>query len=170
MERWLRISVDVIALAVGVVVLVVVGIRYFAPAPTVPAADQLADQLVGAYIDESAVDVDFAARSRTLLMMLQSDCVYCQQSMPFYRHLLGLQDRADVQTVVVAPPPDTDIGAYLAAEEIVPDFISIVDFSLLPLPVTPTLLLVDTNRRVTHTWVGLLDLTQQAQVVAAVFR
>ena len=100
--------------------------------------------------------------------MLQSECGYCQQSIPFYRRLLE-HDTADVQIVVAAPPHDTGIEDYLASEWVNPDAVVFVEGGVLPVSGTPTLLLVDSEGLVTHAWIGLLDAGREAEVIDALF-
>ena len=101
-------------------------------------------------------------------MVLQSDCSYCQESMPFYRRLLE-HDRADVHVVVAAPPTDTGIGNYLASEGVNPDSVVLLESSVLSVPGTPALLVVGSDGAVTHYWIGLLDTDREVEVVEALF-
>ena len=88
---------DIVTIVVGVVVLGVLGIRYLAPVPA-PTPVRL----------DASVGVDFAAGAPTLIMALSEDCVFCRESMPFYRRLLE-QDTDTVQIVVAGPANEPDI-------------------------------------------------------------
>ena len=101
-------------------------------------------------------------------MVLQSDCGFCQESMPFYRRLLE-RDHEDLGIVVAAPPSDRVIGDYLASEGVNPDSIVFVDLSELSVPGTPTLLLADDEGQVMRAWVGLLNAEREAELIATVF-
>jgi hypothetical protein len=110
--------------------------------------------------------VDFGAAPQTLIMALRSDCVFCQESMPFYRRLLA-RDTVGTQVVVAAPARDVGINAYLASQAVVPDAILLVPPGGLPLYGTPSLIMVDPSGAVIDAWIGLLDAEQEAEVLAA---
>ena len=126
------------------------------------------DDSVDVRMDES-LGIDFSTRPQTLLMVLDSECPFCQDSMPFYRRLTG-QDTPETQIVVIAPTSDTRIEEYLASEGVAPDAIVLTDNDRLPVPGTPTLLLADSNGVVTHSWVGRLGPDSETAVTEAVFR
>ena len=134
MHRMIRTAGDVVTVLVGVLVLGVIVLRSFPPAPALPM------ELVDVRIDES-VGIDFSTRAQTLVMVLDSECPFCQDSMPLYRRLTE-RDAPKTQIVVVAPPSDTRIDEYLAGEGVTPDAIVFADNEQLPVPGTPTLLLV----------------------------
>lgn len=168
MDRVLGLLADALIVVVAVVVLGVIGIRYtsFLGTPTdfrTPGA-----QAVGERLDSVTVGIDFGAGAKTLVMALDSDCVFCQQSMPFYRRLLEA-DRADTQIVVATSPDDRAIIDYLATERVNPDTVVFVEPGTLPVPGTPTLLLVDDQGLITHAWVGLLDDYREAEVISSIF-
>jgi len=158
MDRWLQRAADVVAIVVGLVLVAVVVSPFLAgdDRPTIPIDVRL------------DIDVDFVSHSRTLVMALDSECVFCAESMPFYRRLVGIA-RPSVQIVVAALPSDTGIKAYLASEGLKPDDIVFVsEGDVLPVTGTPTLLLADHNGVVTHAWVGLLSAAGEAEVVTYV--
>lgn len=160
MERLLRSVADGMIILVGVVVLGVIGIRYL------PFLQPPTEQAVGTRLDPATVGIDFGAGQKTLIMALQSDCGFCQQSMPFYRRLLG-EDAAATQVVIAVPPHDDGIRDYLASERVKPDVIAFVERGALPVAGTPTLLLVDSQGLITHAWVGLLNDAGEAEVMGA---
>lgn len=122
----------------------------------------------GVRLDDQSTGIDFAEGKQTLIMVLQSDCTFCHQSMSFYRRLLE-HDRNDVQIVVAAPPHDSGLGDYLTSESIEPDSVVFVDSGVIPATGTPTLLLVDGDGLVMHTWIGLLNAERETEVFEALF-
>ena len=119
-------------------------------------------------IEESLTGIDFSVAPRTLIIALQTDCQFCQESMPFYRRLLE-RDTSDVQMVVAAPSTDRGIGDYLASENIVPDSIVFVGPTSLPVSGTPTLLLADPEGVVTHLWLGQMAVESEAEIFEVLF-
>lgn len=156
---WSQRLADYTTIVVGLVILVVLGERFFSggsPEPLLPVQTHL----------DASVGVDFAAAEQTLVMVLQSDCPYCEQSLPFYRSLKSLpRESDDLQIVIVAPPGDHNIEAY--REIIQPDAVVFVDPLGLPVTGTPTLLLVDRDGVIEAAWMGLLDQSREAEVLAA---
>lgn len=148
---------DGATIAVAVVILALTWSQ-FRPSGT---ADLSESDLVGF----RAGDV-FDLNGRTLLMVLRSDCRFCQQSMPFYRRLLE-RSRQGVEIVVAAPASDTGIAGYLESEGVAPDSVVLVQPGTLPVQGTPSLLLVDDGGGVTQAWVGLLDTAREASVLDA---
>ena len=156
----MRRAADAVTILVGVVALFVIVGRSLPPeVPTLDVVEQ--------HLDPSIVDVDFATAEATLIMVLRSDCPYCQESMPFYRRLLE-RNTADLQVVVAAPTRDTGINDYLASEGVNPDSVVLVEEGALPVPGTPTLLLVDGEGLVTHAWIRLLNAEREEEVIEAV--
>lgn len=169
MERVLRYLADGMIVLVGVVVLVVIGIRYTSFFSVTGRVFQPSvEQAVGEQLDPATVGIDFEAGARTLIMVLHSDCQFCQQSMPFYRRVLEF-DTADTQVVVATSHDDNGIDDYLASERVEPDALVFVEPRKLPVAGTPTLLLVDGQGLITHAWIGLLNGDREAEVISALF-
>lgn len=95
----------------------------------------------------------------TLLMLVQSRCPYCTESMPFYRSLITDARRAGTQVAFVAVSLDPIVigQAYLAEHGVTPD-------AVVPYPETgrvrfggtPTLVAVNRELRVIGVWEGKL--------------
>ena len=160
----LRRLTDIVVLVLGLSLLLVVVGRYL---PFTFRTWQVPD----AYIEDVFIDassgVDFSAAPKTLVLVLRSDCVFCQESMPFYRRLLSDRDAADVQVVVAAPPFDTQIGEYLESERVYADSVVFVAADALPVSGTPTLLMVDNTGLITHAWLGQLNAEREQEVLSA---
>ena len=146
---------DGFTIVVAVVILGVIGARFI---PNERAPVSIAD----ATIDGQAVGIDFAAAERTLVMVLQSDCPFCERSVPFYERL---PRGGAAQIVIAAPLGDTDIESYRKLIE--PDELVFVEPGTLPVSGTPTLLLVDGEGRVDAAWIGVLDSEREAEVLDA---
>ena len=166
--RRVSLLADVVLIAVGLIVAGTLLSRPSTPAGAIPT-ELLSeeDSFVG---QPYAFDqVDWTAAERTLVLSLDSECVFCTESIPFYRRVQAYDD-ADVQIVVVAPFYDQEMKDYLAAQDLQPDQVVIVnELNALPDSGTPTLLLVDRNGFVTHAWIGLLSSDREKEVLAAVF-
>lgn len=127
-------------------------------------------EVVSSRVRESA-DIDFSAAARTLLVVLQRPCRYCDDSLPLYRRLEArAAGRNEVRIVVVAPPRNRGIDDYLASEGFEPDAVVFADPERFPVSGTPALMVVDGEGLLTHSWIGLLDAGQEAEVFAVLFR
>ena len=114
-------------------------------------------------------DIDFSAAARTLLLALQRPCRFCDDSVPFYRRLAArAAGRSDVRIVVVAPPRNRRIGDYLESRGFEPNAVVLAE--RFPVRGTPSLLAVDAEGSLTHMWAGLLDASQEADVLDVVFQ
>ena len=78
MDRLVQRAGDVVTILVGVVLLIMVASRFFAP-------DNEPINPVDVHLDTESVGIDFASHSRTLIMALDSECVYCAESMRWRR-------------------------------------------------------------------------------------
>ena len=152
MKRRLQWTADALTIVVGLAIVAVLAGRFFdRPEPLTPGQ-----------IDGAAVGVDFTAASRTLMMVVQSDCRYCEQSKPFYERL---PRSGDLQVIIAAPPGDLGIDSY--RELVRPDDIVFVGPGELPVSATPTLLLVNGEGVVESAWIGLLNGQREAEVIEA---
>lgn len=164
---------DVVLIAVGLTVAGMLLSRSSTPpatAPTIPL-ELLSeeDRFVGKLY---AFDqVDWTAAEHTLVLSLDSECMFCTESIPFYRRVQTHDGvTSDVQIVVVAPFYDLEMEDYLVEQGLQPDEVVMVnELNTLPDSGTPTLLLVDRDGLVTHAWIGLLSSDREEEVLTAVF-
>jgi hypothetical protein len=107
---------------------------------------------------------------RTLVLALRNGCHYCEDSMPFYRKLVGLAQSRQTNVNLLAVFPD---DAQIASQEIKSEGLSMDVSSGVPLAGldvsgTPTLILADNGGRVLKDWVGELSASQEDQVLEAI--
>lgn len=98
-------------------------------------------------------DIDFAGAPRTVLVFVSSNCRYCTESMPFYRRLTGLR-KAPI--IVVGYQPADVLRAYVNSQGVFPDAVVSATPSTLAVSGSPTVIIVDSSRRVVAVWRGLL--------------
>ncbi len=106
---------------------------------------------------------------RTLFVMLQPNCGYCNESMPFYKRLIDQRNQKGSNVKVVAavgqPAAEAEEAQKLAAAGVQPDGLTTVDFAAAKVPGTPALLLVDNQGEVLDVWVGKLDEDKEEEVL-----
>lgn len=118
-----------------------------------------------------ALALEYKTHSRTLILALDKDCVYCARSAGFYKQLLDLQARGETNTQLIAALPNDNWEAkqYLRKEglERLP-FLSNAKLDQLKITALPTLILVDRMGAVLESWSGQLDDERQEQVLEAI--
>ena len=106
----------------------------------------------------------------TLVLAIRVGCHYCEDSLPFYRRLITLEQSHETQAHILAVFPDDQssiqnaYGSDLAGIQVVPS----VNFRKFGVVGTPTLALVDAAGLVRQVWAGELSFEGQAAVLEAV--
>ncbi len=111
----------------------------------------------------------FESARQTLLMVMDSNCRYCTESMPFYRRLLeaNAKGAAGTRTVAIGTEPVETIQAYLRSHGVTIEAIADAEKQL-KVAGTPTLLLVDNAGRVSQMWRGRLSEAGERDVFSRV--
>lgn len=114
--------------------------------------------------------VDFSKSDRTLLLVLDSRCTYCTDSVPFYRTLVEQRaiHPARARLVAVGFESAATLTSYLNEHAVRVDDVAHVTPDILRGTGTPSLLLVDRHGRVEAFWVGLLQADKQAEVLRSI--
>jgi hypothetical protein len=112
--------------------------------------------------------VDADNQEGTLLIVISSSCRYCLESLPFYRALLSARDNRRTRLGIVIASFDsvTDITRMLADGAVRPDAVVTLDRQgPIRVRMTPTIVHLDRQRRVLHTWEGELPHGREAVVL-----
>lgn len=115
-----------------------------------------------------AIAVSPDPHSRVLLMFVNSHCQYCTASMSFYQQLVKARDdRANPMRLIALSRERVDVlQSYLAAHGVRADgYLSIGEHTADKLALTPTLLLVDSERTIQRVWTGRLNEAAQREVL-----
>lgn len=114
--------------------------------------------------------VDYGASDHTLLIVIQTGCGFCTDSLPFYRRLITDRDarRANVRIIAVVPESDTSAPTYLDSEGVRPDGLAFFRKGGLRIQGTPTLLFLDRFGTLSAKWEGQLSQSGQTQLLNAV--
>jgi hypothetical protein len=104
----------------------------------------------------------------TLVIAVRDDCVYCERSYPFYRHLQSLEhdNQLKAHILIVTPDDSTRAAALLSSQGITSQAITDTPLSNMKVSSTPTLLLVDANGRLLQSWIGELDASRSDALIA----
>lgn len=100
----------------------------------------------------------------TLVLALQKNCRYCEESFAFYRRLRDQRSGDQPRMLAVVPDDKTEVARYLLAQGVVVDDVINTALSDIKVSVTPTLFFVDQSGSVRDVWVGKLDESKEAEV------
>jgi thioredoxin-related protein len=148
--------VILMALAVGGAVLTRYAASYHVPR-SVAAGDRLA----------RVQGLDWSQHRRTLLLVLNTGCHFCQDSVPFYQKLIQARrhDTDGIDVVAVFPNEVEMVRQFTREENLAIRSVPGVPLDKLGVNATPTLILVNQEGRVQQSWVGVLTARQEIEVL-----
>lgn len=105
----------------------------------------------------------------TLILALKKGCHFCEDSMPFYRRLLAMQEAGQLSAHMVAVFPDNpaDVNEIMGLQKLSFPAFSSVHLDAFQVGGTPTLILVDQNGRIVKPWVGKQDIAGENDIIHA---
>jgi hypothetical protein len=150
-----------IAIIVGVAVFIVIAVRgnMFRHATSPKAAGP--STLVGTKV--SLPGVQFPQNQDSLLMVVSTQCHFCQDSLPFYQKLIPAV-KSKVNVIAVLPQAKAEAEAWLSKSGITGTQIASASPGSIGVTGTPTLLQIDSSGKVKAAWLGRLDESAQQQV------
>ena len=155
-----NIGIIVVAILLGVVLIN----RYLLPSSPKPEAVEAARIKPGMKLSLSGVN--WEQGSKTLLMVLSTNCRYCTESVPFYQQLaIRKGGRDDVRIMAVLPQNPGEAQKYLSDHGITVDEIRQAVPGAEYSRATPTLIIVDRSGSVVESWVGKLPPEKEAEVL-----
>jgi hypothetical protein len=111
-----------------------------------------------------------AGAASALVVALQPQCGFCNESMPFYKRIVETRNQkgSNVKFVAAVGRPEArdEEAKKLAEAGVQPDALVQVDFSAIKVPGTPTVYHVDPEGKVLGVWVGKLDESAERNVLA----
>jgi thiol-disulfide isomerase/thioredoxin len=158
-EAIANVTVIVVALALGYMMLN----RYLASdrvPHSVAAGDRLAE----------FPGLDWNQHRRTLVLVLNTGCHFCQDSIPFYQKLAQAQrpDRDAPEIVAVFPNEAELVRQFTAREGLTVQSVPEVPLEKLHVNGTPTLILVNSEGLVERSWIGVLTARQELDLLKLV--
>jgi len=171
-ERWtkyLEVSSNVAVLVVAMALLgAIVSTRWWPR----PGNAKFEDGLQRGQVLGRLPSIDYGAAPQTLVLVLSTKCSYCQESLPFYKRLLGERQTGGqrMRMVAVFPNPKTEVDQYKHQNQLEIESVTALNYGILNVTGTPTLILVDSTGRVLDFWVGTLSKDDEQQVIEAVTR
>ena len=162
-----------VAVIVASLALCVAAVAYLRrePRPAPPPSAQQADEAyrAGDTIDELPGAV-VGQTPRTLLFFVRSTCKFCTENMPFYQRVAARRaDAPNIRLVAVSTEPAATTRDYLKQHDVAFDDVLQVPPGRLKIRGTPTLILVDKEKKVLESWVGLVAEDREPVVMQSVF-
>jgi hypothetical protein len=107
------------------------------------------------------------ASHETLVLAISARCSFCEASLPFYARLASADTDA-VRIVAVLPESDSEARGFV--KRIGSDLTALTgqNFRDLRIEGTPTLILLDSKRKVEKVWTGKLSSGQEQEVLKTV--
>ena len=161
-RRLLDIAVNVAIIISAACLLALVIARVRTPHPTTQAQPSLS---LGQHLSVNGVQ---PSSNGSLVFVLQIDCRFCQQSMPFYRSLAPNAATRGRKIVYVMPSTVAASQTYLAQQGLPSGEVVQASLDQAQVSGTPTLILLDNKNDVQNVWAGELDQNGQQQVQNAV--
>lgn len=159
LEAVANVVVIVVALAVGYVVLG----RYVSEYRARPVA--IGDRLA------TIPNLDWKQHRHTLVLVLNTGCHFCEQSIPLYRSLDERLEHGgiDLDLVAVFPNDPAQVRQFMSTESLQVRSVAAVPLEKLRVNATPTLILVDNSGRVERAWIGMLSPPEQLELFNTAF-
>lgn len=164
MRKWLEIGTNLIVIAMAG--LLVFTFLHYKLAPWQRA--QPPTQLQVGVTLAPIRGAHLAPTGDTLVLAIRKGCHFCEDSMPFYKSLLALRSEGKIRIPIVAVLPDsTSVAAkLLSSHGITMSMAPNVDLSAIGVLGTPTMILVDSKRKVRQVWVGEQSPVVETGVIA----
>lgn len=113
----------------------------------------------------SLPDVNWLQNRKTLLVVLQKDCRFCSESMPFYKKLVGKSKEKGIQMVAVLPDSREEGIQYLKENGVEIQEFRQSKLGEINVRGTPTLILTDEKGEVLNSWIGKLSFEKENEVM-----
>lgn len=161
-----EVAANVAVCCIAAILLIVVWRSFVKSSPEVPQKLTANVYKVGDAFD-LPVDVSFQDAPMTVMLVLESQCHFCEESLPFWKRLArkraSLKDRFRIVGLSMNP---VEIGrAYLEESGLAVDAVERYPLERLDrLSGTPTVWVIDRSKRVLGVWSGKLDARQEAAV------
>ncbi len=156
-ESTANVLIIVVALALGVVIFE----RYVVSKPA--EARPRIQPTLGSTVNLAGVS--WSKHPKTLILALQTQCRFCNESAGFYKRLIEVSRNATVRLVAVLPTTREESTKHL--QELGLTDLDVIQMPLNTLKVsgTPTLILTNERGEITNFWTGQLSPDQETEVI-----
>jgi hypothetical protein len=152
-----------IAIIVVAILLSAVLIKKYILDDRTPIIPSNKTSLVGTKLSLSSID--FSQANRTILLALNTGCVFCTASAPFYQKLTQSASNSPIKLIAIMPQDIDTSTKYLNDLHVSPHQIVQIPLGTIGVTGTPTILVVDKSGLVLKAWRGKLTSTQESEVL-----
>ena len=125
-----------------------------------------AQAYVGKRIQLSGMHVPVGQKS--IVLGISAGCHFCSENAAFYRTLSRIRQQDRLYLIALLPEPVQTSTAYLKEKGIGVDQLISGPLSDASIAATPTLLLLNSDRRIQKAWIGALDERSQQDVLQSI--
>jgi thioredoxin-related protein len=162
-KQYLEVSTNIAVLILVLVVLTVLARGYFVNKQRPGIKNGLQK---GQYLTQLS-NYTYSSSPKTLLIVMNTGCSFCAESMPFYKQLVKALKENGSMTHVVAVFPNTEMETqgYLKENKLQIDAVPNIDFNSLNVSGTPTIILTDDTGKILDFWIGKLSEEAGTEVI-----
>lgn len=167
LKNYLEVTTNVAVVVVAIVVLSVFALTFFNHYQKTQVQAGLQR---GQKLDRLPVATKNNA-AQTLLVVMNTTCHYCSESIPFYNQLVETQHNTNNTTAIIAvfPNSENEVKEYVRQNQLnITTIAASIDFKALHVAGTPTIILIDNSGKIRDFWVGKLSKDEEQQVIKAV--
>jgi hypothetical protein len=113
----------------------------------------------------SLAGVNWAGKPKTLILALQTQCRFCNESAPFYKRLIESAQAKHVRLIAVFPTSAEAGSKHLRELGLAIEEVKQSPLSSLQVGGTPTLILANDKGEIAKFWVGKLNSDQEAKLL-----
>lgn len=162
-SQRIELAANVLIVIAALLLIGVIVQRYFIGSPQKAEQSARMQPTLGKKVNLG--DTDFSQTAKTVVLALQTNCGYCNQSAPFYKRLVEQTKNKNIKFVAVFPTLAADGNRHLSELGINGFEVRQAPISDLDAGGTPTLIITNDKGEVTDFWVGKLPAEKEAEVL-----
>jgi thioredoxin-related protein len=136
---------------------------FFSSSVSAPVQQARLQPVVGSKTE--VPDVNWSQQPKTLVLVLQTGCHFCNDSAPFYKRIIQAVENKNVKLVAVFPTDVKESITHLNELGLTNMEVRQSPLSSLQVSGTPTLILTNDKGEITNYWVGRLPPDKEAEVL-----
>jgi len=129
-------------------------------------AGSQADPKIGEFVTNAGQPL--VGQKGGLVVVIRQGCIYCSESMPFYRELVKTHAPAGPPLIFLMPGSKEANVNYLKSNLGTEEDVQMFSQNSLHVSGTPTLVLLDSSSHIQKVWVGKLSPSQEIEVKTTV--
>lgn len=157
-----ELAANTLIIIVAVLLIGVIVQKYFFSTTTANQKARL-QPVVGSKLNVS--DVNFSSQPKTLALVLQTGCHFCNDSAPFYKRIVENTQNMNVKLVAVFPTNIEESKAHLNELGLTSLEVKRSPLDNIQVSGTPTLILTNDKGEITDYWVGKLTPDKEMEVI-----